>query len=95
MKIHDIIIKPILTEKASQMTQSNVYAFEVNNKANKNQVADFLEKLFKVKIAKVRMIKRKGKIKKAGQKMKEKKMSDRKIAYVTLKSGKIDIFPQA
>lgn len=95
MKIHDIILKPILTEKASQMTQSNVYSFEVNNKANKNQVSDFLEKLFKVKVAEVRMIKRKGKVKKAGQKMKEKKMPDRKIAYVTLKSGKIDIFPQA
>ena len=95
MRIDNIILKPILTEKGSQMLKDNVYPFEVNIKANKSQIAVFLEQLYKVKVGKVRIMTRIGKIKRVGKKMKGKKAADKKFAYVKLISGKIDIFPQA
>lgn len=95
MRINNLIVRPILTEKASQMLKDGVYPFEVNMKANKTQIAGLLEELYKVKVGKVRIVKRLGKIKKVGRKMQGKKAKDRKIAYVKLLSGKIDIFPQA
>lgn len=95
MKINKVVIKPVLTEKATQFAASNTYTFQVDRNSNKNQVAHFLEKLYKVKVADVRIVSRIGKVKRVGRKMQNKKLSNIKIAYVTLSEGKIDIFPQA
>jgi len=94
MIINKILIKPILTEKATNLVQSNVYMFEVDLKANKNQVKKALETLYKVKTGEVKMMIRKGKEKKVGKKGLLKKTSNRKIAFIKLKEGKIDLFPQ-
>jgi len=94
MLINKILIKPILTEKATNLVQSNVYMFEVDKKANKNQVKQAVEKLFKVKTKEVKVMIRKGKEKKVGKKGLLKKSADRKIVFVKLKEGKIDLFPQ-
>jgi large subunit ribosomal protein L23 len=95
MRTTDVIVKPLMTEKATTMTQNMVYAFEVHEKTTKTQVAGLLEKLYGVKVGSVRIMMRRGKSKRSGKLMKEKKLPDRKIAYVRLVSGKIDIFPQA
>lgn len=95
MKQNDIIIKPVLTEKASQMTKNNVYTFEVSPDTNKFQIADLLQHLYKVKVSKVRVATRVGKVRKGGRKRQEKKMANKKIAYVVLKEGTIEIFPKA
>lgn len=84
-----------MTEKATQMVSVATYTFEVGKYASKHQVADTLEKLFKIKVAAVRMVKRKGKIKKSGRQQQAKTLPDRKIAYVTLSEGKIELFPQS
>ncbi|MEK7110178.1 MAG: 50S ribosomal protein L23 [Patescibacteria group bacterium] len=94
MLINKILIKPILTEKATNLVQSNVYMFEVDMKANKHQVKETIEKLYKVKTGEVKVMIRKGKEKKVGKKGLLKKTSDKKIAFVKLKEGKIDLFPQ-
>ena len=94
MLLNKILIKPILTEKATNLVQNNVYMFEVDLKANKNQVKDILEKLYKVKTGAVKMMVRKGKEKKVGKKGLLKKTANRKIAFVKLIEGKIDLFPQ-
>jgi len=94
MLINEVLIKPILTEKATNLVQNQVYMFEVDKKANKFQIKQALEKLYKVKTGKVKIMIRKGKEKKTGKKMKIKKTSDRKIAFIKLIEGKIDIFPQ-
>ena len=94
MLINKILIKPILTEKATNLVQNNVYMFEVDKKANKHQVKQALEKLYKVKTGEVKIMIRKGKEKKVGKKGLLKKSSDRKIAFVRLIEGKIDLFPQ-
>jgi len=94
MLINKILVKPILTEKATNLVQNNVYMFEVDKKANKHQVKQALEKLYKVKTGEVKIMIRKGKEKKVGKKGLLKKSSDRKIAFVRLIEGKIDLFPQ-
>jgi len=94
MIINKVLIKPILTEKATDLVQSNVYMFEIDLKANKHQVKQALEKLYKVKTGEVKVMIRKGKEKKVGKKGLLKKTADRKIAFVKLIEGKIDLFPQ-
>ena len=94
MKLNGIIIKPILTEKATSKAQNKVYTFEVAKKANKNSVKEALIALYGVKIGEVQMLVRKGKVKKVGKKMVSKHLPDHKIALVHVKEGTINIFPQ-
>lgn len=95
MKNSRTIIKPILTEKATNLVKDNLYMFEVGIESNKARIKQEVEKLFPVKVAKITMQLRKGKIRKVGRKQVIKKLSDRKIAYVKVREGKIDLFPQA
>ena len=95
MRINSVLIKSVLTEKATQMAHLKIYAFEVNPDANKTQVSDALEKLYKIKVKSVKVITRIGKVRRSGKRMIPKKLSNRKIVYVSVKEGKIDLFPQA
>ncbi len=90
-----IILKPVLTEKATNMAKSNTYTFEVHKNANKNQITDVLEHIYKVKVEHVRVMTRKGKTRRAGRKMQTRILPSKKFAYVTLKEGTIDLFPKA
>jgi large subunit ribosomal protein L23 len=94
MLINEVLIKPILTEKATNLIQNQFYMFEVDKRANKFQIKQALEKLYKIKTGEIKIMIRKGKKRKTGKKMKIKKMADRKIAFVKLVEGKIDLFPQ-
>jgi len=49
----DIIIAPIITEKAAVMETENKYAFKVDVKANKTQIKQAIEKIFNVKVVSV------------------------------------------
>lgn len=94
MLINKVLIKPILTEKATNLVQNQVYMFEVDLKANKHQIKQALEKLYKVKTGEVKIMVRKGKEKRIGKKGLLRKTANRKIAFVKLIEGKIDLFPQ-
>lgn len=94
MRIHDIIIRPIITEKAMSQGKGNVYVFEVATQANKNQVKDAVEKIFKVEVGVVKTLIRKGKERRVGRRMKSKTLPDMKKAYVTVTKGSIDIVPK-
>lgn len=94
MKINNIIISPILTEKATKLANSKVYSFLVSNRATKSNIKITLESLYKVKTGQIRIILRKGKIKKVGRKSIPKQMSNKKIALVEIKEGTISLFPQ-
>jgi large subunit ribosomal protein L23 len=95
MKTHQVIVEPLLTEKSTNLVKSNVYTFHVHEDANKNQITAVLESTYKVKIDSIRIVKRKGKVRRAGRRMNTINMPDKKIAYVHLKEGKIDLFPQS
>lgn len=91
----NIILKPLITEKTTNLSKNKVYSFIVNEKANKNQIKKLIEEIYKVKVYEVKVVIRKGKIKRKGRRMLAKRQSNRKIAYVKLKEGKIDIFPES
>jgi len=61
MRINDVIIAPILTEKATNLVRDQVYMFQVNIKATKFQIKEVLEKLYSVKISDIRIMIRKEK----------------------------------
>lgn len=82
---HDIILRPVLTEKAYDGFADKRYVFEVQKNANKTEIKQAVEAVFGVKVAKVNTLRTLGKIKRQG------KTSGRtpeiKKAYVTLKEG--------
>lgn len=95
MKINSVLNQPLITEKSTQLAGKSVYLFDVSRDANKHQVARTVESLYDVTVKSVKMVVRKGKEKRVGRKMKTKQMPDRKIAYVTVSKGEIDLFPKA
>ncbi len=95
MKINQVLVRPLLTEKATGLASKQIYTFEINEKSNKNQVKEALEALYDIEVAKVRVVTRKGKEKRVGRMSRPKMLPGLKIAYVTLSRGKIDLFPQA
>ena len=86
MTIHEVIRKPIVTEKGvAKKETENTLCFEVASDANKTQVRQAVEKLFKVKVANVRTMNLEGKLRRRGKFAGYR--SDWKKAYVTLKPG--------
>jgi len=95
MKINQIILQPVLTEKATQLAAQKVYMFHVALSANKYQIKEAVEKTYAVKIKEVHIMNRKGKKKRVGRKMISKTLPTRKTALVTVREGKITLFPEA
>ena len=84
MFAHDIIIKPVLTEKGYDGIASKTYAFIVKKDANKTQIKIAIESIFGVKVASVNTVTCKGKLKRMGRN--QGYTPDRKKAIVTLKA---------
>lgn len=87
----DILRKPLITEKSTALIEDNKYTFQVDPKANKTEIKQAVENIFKVKVEKVNTMNVKGRKKRVrnipGM------TSDTKKAIVTLKKGdKIEIF---
>ena len=69
----DSIRNPIITEKATILSEQNKTVFKVHEKANKNIIKKNIEKLFKVNVVKVNIINQKSKLKiRQGKKTKKK-----------------------
>ena len=92
MNIYSVIKKPHVTEKTSLGSESsNTVAIVVDKAANKIEIKQAVENLFKVKVADVRTVTVAGKVKRAGKTYG--KRSNWKKAYVTLQEGQsIDFF---
>ncbi len=90
--LHQIIKKPLVTEKTSlQKDAGQVVAFEVALDANKVEIKNAVEKAFNVKVAGVNTCVVAGKVKRVGRNFG--KRSNRKKAMVTLAEGStIDFF---
>lgn len=86
-----IIKKPLITEKSSMVKEDGWYLFSVNKRSNKIEIKDAVEKLFKVKVDRVRTTVSPGKaVKRFGRAIG--KTSSIKKAYVKLKEGNIEFF---
>ncbi len=92
MNIYDVIKKPLITEKTTaEKDARNIIAFVVHRDANKIEIKESVEKLFKVKVTAVKTATVAGKVKRVGQQVG--KRSNWKKAYVTLATGEnVDFF---
>ncbi len=87
----DILKKPVVTEKSTSLLQDNKYTFVVDPAANKTEIKQAVESIFKVKVTKVNTLRVKGRIKRVRNI--PGKTPDYKKAVVTLRAGdKIEIF---
>jgi len=87
---YDVIVAPVITEKATMASEHNKATFKVRKNATKPQIKEAVEKLFDVKVKHVNTLIRGGKVKafrnRTGQ------QSDVKRAIVTLEEGhRIDV----
>lgn len=82
--MHDVIIRPIITEDSMGRLPDKKYTFEVKIDTNKVEIKKAVEELFKVKVEKVNTLNVKGKKKRVGYHLG--KTSDWKKAIVTLKA---------
>jgi large subunit ribosomal protein L23 len=90
MSSYDVILSPVITEKATKLTETNQIVFRVALDATKPKIAKAVEDLFKVKVTGVNTVRVKGKTK--AFRGKPYKRSDYKKAIVTLAEGQqIDI----
>ena len=80
---HDIILRPVLTEKAYDGFGEKRYVFEVQVTANKTEIKQAVETIFGVKVEKVNTLRTLGKIKRQGKN--SGRTPEIKKAYVTLK----------
>ena len=86
-KIHlyDKIISPLLTEKSTNLSGLNKIVFKVHKNANKKNIKDNIEKIFKVNVTKINIINKQNRTKLTrGRKV---KISGFKKAIITLKKG--------
>jgi len=90
MSTYDVILSPVITEKATKLTETNQVVFRVALDATKPRIAQAVEELFKVKVTGVNTVRVKGK--KKAFRGRPFKRSDYKKAIVTLAEGQqIDI----
>jgi len=92
MNMYDVIKKPLVTEKSTiEKDARNIIALEVDRNANKIEIKQAVEKLFKVEVDDVNTVNVAGKMKRVGKHIG--KRSNWKKAYVTLKEGSnVDFF---
>ena len=91
MNLFEILRRPLVTEKSTRLSERNKYVFEVDKRANKDQVRLAVEKAFKVGVVSVNIIKVPGETKRMGRRAIAR--PSWKKAIVTLKEGdKIQFF---
>ncbi|MBD1165142.1 50S ribosomal protein L23 [Pelagibacterales bacterium SAG-MED13] len=86
-KIHlyDKILSPLLTEKSTNLSEQNKIIFKVHKNANKKNLKNNIEKIFKVNVTKINIINKQNRKKLTrGKKV---KVSGFKKAIITLKKG--------
>ena len=85
LHLYDKIIAPIVTEKSTNLSEQNKIIFKVNSKANKKNLKNNIEKIFKVNVTKINIVNKKTRIKiTRGKKV---KVKGYKKAIITLKKG--------
>ncbi len=89
----DIIVRPLISEKSSDLMEDNKYTFVVSGKANKIEIKRALEEIFGVKVKAVNTANFKGKRKRLGRYPMGKQPSWKK-AVITLAEGskQIELF---
>jgi len=65
---YNIIVRPLVTEQGMHLANTKgAYSFEVNKKANKTQIKNAVERIYNVKVDRVRTANRRGKYRRKGR----------------------------
>lgn len=89
---HDVIRKPVITERSMSGIADNKYVFEVAPNAGKIEIKKAVEEIFGVKVAKVNTIKLPGKWKRMGVYTGKTPATKKAVVTLTADSKKIEIF---
>jgi len=93
-RINEILLAPVITEKASRLTTENQYLFRVGRAANKTEIKKAVEQTFGVDVLKVRVLKVPSKRKRLGRRLEGRKRGYKK-AIVKIKEGQaIEVLPR-
>lgn len=92
MNKHDIIIRPIITEKSMMDIAENKYTFVVAKKSNKTEIKKAVEEIFNVDVEKVYTMNMKGKIKRQGMTSGKRPDWKKAIVKLTADSEPIEFF---
>ena len=91
MNVHEVLRKPVITEKSTFLGDNSQYVFEVARDANKIEIKRAVQEIFKVEVRAVNIIRLPGKLRTMGRS--RGMTSPRKKAVVTLKEGqRIELF---
>ena len=91
MHLYEVLRRPLITEKSTDLQSLNKYAFEIAEKANKPQIKQAIEAAFNVKVTGVNVITVPGKSRRMGRRIIQ--SPSWKKAIVTLQPGdKIEFF---
>ena len=91
MEARDILIRPLISERSTDLMQEGKFVFVVDKRANKIQIAQAVEEIFKVDVEAVNTINVKGKVKRRGRTVG--KTNSYKKAIVKLAAGQtIELF---
>ncbi|KIP20552.1 50S ribosomal protein L23 [Anoxybacillus ayderensis] len=88
----DIIKRPVITERSTELMGEKKYTFEVDVKANKTEVKEAIEAIFGVKVAKVNIMNYKGKFKRVGRYSGLTNRRRKAIVTLTPDSKEIELF---
>lgn len=91
---HDLIVRPVITEKSSRLMEMDKYTFEVLPDANKIEIRKAVEEVFKVKVASVHTIKVRSKPKRMGRFI-GRSRSWKKAVVTLVKGERIEFFEGA
>ena len=92
MTSHDILKRPIITEQSMEGVAEKKYTFEVAKSANKIQIKNAVEEIFKVKVQKVSTINYMGKTKRMGVHVGKRADWKKAIVKLTADSKTIELF---
>jgi large subunit ribosomal protein L23 len=91
MHLYEVLHRPVITEKSTELQAQSKYAFEIAEGANKPMVKQAVETAFKVKVTGVNMVTVPGKTRRVGRRLVQTRPW--KKAIVTLQPGdKIEFF---
>ncbi|MDD3840377.1 MAG: 50S ribosomal protein L23 [Clostridia bacterium] len=89
---HDIVIRPVLTEKSYDQMDEKKYTFIVDKKCNKIEIKEAIEQLFDVEVEKINTINMTGKFKRLGIHMGKRPDYKKAIVKLTEDSKAIEFF---
>ena len=92
MEARDIIKRPVITERSSEMMAEKKYTFEVDTRATKTQVKNAIEEIFGVEVAKVNVMNYKGKFKRVGKFGGYTNKRRKAVVTLTTESNEIELF---